>query len=235
MTIGDKIENYYRCPICNYYGPFITINPQAGERKHARCPKCSSLERHRLQYLVFKEITKGMNTKRMKMLHMAPEKCLGDIFKRAFKEYITANLNQEGVDFNEDLTGLSFEDNCFDFIYASHVLEHIKDDRLALAEIKRVLRPNGIAIMPVPVIGENTVEYNEPNPHDYGHVRCPGKDYYDKYKDFFSSVKLYKSNDFDEKYQVYVYEDRSKWPNGMPLRPRSQGDRHIDIVPVCYK
>lgn len=228
-------KNRYLCPICNYYGPFHDVNPGTGPRKGAKCPKCGSLERHRLQYLVFKEVIKEKNTKNMKMLHFAPEEFLRDIFKKTFCEYITADLNPKSGDRKEDLTKLSFSDNHFDFIYASHVLEHIKEDLSALSEIKRVLKPGGVAMIPVPIIGKNTIEYSEPNPHESYHVRCPGGDYYEKYKNFFTTVKLYKSSDFDEKYQVYVYEDRSKWPRTMPLRPPVPGERHIDIVPVCFK
>ena len=73
----------------------------------------------------------------------------------------------ENVDFKVDLTDLPFSDSSYDFVFASHVLEHIQNDHDALAEIKRVLRPGGIAVLPVPIIGAPTVEYPEPNPHSF--------------------------------------------------------------------
>lgn len=225
----------YVCPICGYYGPFESIRPMTGRRRNARCPRCGSLERHRLQYLVFKDLARKIDTKELRMLHFAPEVFLRKIFKDAFKEYVTADLCMKNVDLKADLTELPFDDGRFDLVYASHVLEHIKDDHAALGEIKRVLRPGGIAILPVPVTGENTVEYEGPNPHDSGHVRCPGTDYYDRYREYFSTVQLYKSTDFGEKYQVYIYQKRDNWPAGIPLRPRVAGEKHIDIVPVCFK
>jgi SAM-dependent methyltransferase len=230
-----KIKNCYLCPICEYYGRFKSVKPETGERKNAKCPRCGSLERHRLQYLVFKKVTKNVNTKKMSMLHFAPEDFFRNIFKTMFQVYVTADLDAANVDRKEDLTRLSISDSAFDFIYASHVLEHIKDDISALSEIKRVLKQDGIAIIPVPIMSRYSIEYDKPNTHECFHVRCPGEDYYERYKDFFTKVQLYKSTDFDEKYQLYVYENRSTWPDTMPLRPSVLGGKHIDIVPVCFK
>jgi predicted SAM-dependent methyltransferase len=169
------------------------------------------------------------------MLHFAPEDCFRNIFKNMFEVYVTADIDAVNVDKKEDLTKLSISDSTFDFIYASHVLEHIKDDMSALSEIKRVLKQDGIAIIPVPIMCKYSIEYDEPNPHECFHVRCPGEDYYERYKDVFAKVHLYKSTDFDEKYQLYIYENRRTWPKTMPLRPSVPGEKHIDIVAVCYK
>ena len=49
-----------------------------------------------------------------------------------------------------DATKLPFADKVFDKIICSEVLEHIKNDRMALSELYRVLRPNGIAVITVP-------------------------------------------------------------------------------------
>src|SRR5205823_2522748 len=69
--LSDKEE--FECPVCKYRGPFIDLNPPTGLRKHAKCPKCGALERHRLQYLVITDVLKGRDTSKMKMLHFAPE------------------------------------------------------------------------------------------------------------------------------------------------------------------
>jgi SAM-dependent methyltransferase len=230
-----KPKSCYFCPICGYFGRFKSKTPETGERINALCPKCGSCERHRLQYLVFKELTKCMDTKKMSMLHFAAEYFFVASFRAIFKTYITADLNAPKANVRVDLTCLSFRDNTFDVVYASHVVEHIKDDRAALSEMKRVLKPGGIAIIPVPIIGKNTIEYGQSNPDEYDHVRCPGEDYFERYRGFFSKVKLYKSTDFDERFQLYVYENRSVWPETMPLRPSEPGEKHLDYVPVCFK
>ena len=49
-----------------------------------------------------------------------------------------------------DLTALPFESEQFDLVICSHVLEHVPDDGTAMAEIRRVLRPDGRALLLVP-------------------------------------------------------------------------------------
>lgn len=44
---------------------------------------------------------------------------------------------------------MPFKDNSFDLILCINVLEHIKDYKKALMEIKRVLKPNAMAIIVV--------------------------------------------------------------------------------------
>jgi SAM-dependent methyltransferase len=49
-----------------------------------------------------------------------------------------------------DATAMPFRDNSFDIVIAAEVMEHIRADQLALAEIARVLRPGGIVAVTVP-------------------------------------------------------------------------------------
>jgi SAM-dependent methyltransferase len=49
-----------------------------------------------------------------------------------------------------DATALPFPDAAFDRIIAAEVLEHISDDKAALAELTRVLRPGGTIAVTVP-------------------------------------------------------------------------------------
>jgi SAM-dependent methyltransferase len=236
--MGKKLsifKNCYKCPVCGYCGWFLTVKVAGLKLKHEKCPVCGSETRHRLQYLVFKKVTEQINTRDLSMLHFAPEKFFISRFRKIFRHYLTADLNNRYADKKEDLRQLSFRDNSFDFIFCSHVLEHIKEDTKAISEIKRVLKPGGLAIISVPVIGSKTIEYPEVNPQELFHVRCPGEDYYDKFREYFQRVVLYKSTDFDERYQLFIYEDRTKWPVTMPLRPSVSGEKHLDIVSVCFK
>ncbi len=142
-----------------------------------------------------------------------------------------------GVDYQVDMTRLPFEDGRFDFIFASHVLEHVRDDRAALAEIRRVLAPGGIAVLPVPLVGHVTVEYPAPNPAEDNHVRAPGyDDYFERYAPYFSRIDMHGSADFPANTQVYIRSDRSMFPTvECPWRTPMLGDRHADVVPVCYR
>lgn len=51
----------------------------------------------------------------------------------------------------QDLTDLTLDDGVADVVVSSHTLEHIEDDEQALREIARVLVPQGLAILSVPV------------------------------------------------------------------------------------
>ena len=70
----------------------------------------------------------------------------GDIerLRWAQRERVPASLTQG------DILRLPFANEAFDKIMMSEVLEHLSDDRLALQEIKRVLKPGGILALSVP-------------------------------------------------------------------------------------
>lgn len=236
FKLVNRSKEQFVCPICNYSGPFRDISEQTGVRKHASCPKCGSLERHRLQYLVLQEVEKNHNFSQMSMLHFAPEPLFQKYFHHKFLQYFSADLVMKDVDFQVDLRNLPFENNTFNFIFASHVLEHIDDDQKAIGEIYRVLKPGGLAVLPVPILAKKTIEYLAPNPYEAYHVRSPGLDYFDRYSSYFNKITKFSSIEFNQKYQLFIYEDRTKWPTDeMPLREPADGEKHIDIVPVCFK
>ena len=132
-TIGKE---RFECPVCGYKGPFMDIAPTTGLRKHAKCPNCNALERHRIQFLVVKTVLSDISTTDLKMLHFAPEPCFREYFSKRFGQYESADLSMKGVDHNVDLQQLPFDSGSYDFIFASHVLEHIADDEKAILEIE---------------------------------------------------------------------------------------------------
>jgi SAM-dependent methyltransferase len=235
FKVLHRNEEKFECPICSYEGPFASFSPFVASRKYARCPQCDGLERHRLEYLAVKDALGIRSRREMKMLHIAPEPFFKQMFSRQFAKYETADLFMKGVDHNVDICDMPFDDRTYDFILASHVLEHILDDRRAIKEIRRVLRPNGVAVLPVPIVSDKTIEYHEANPFEEGHVRAPGPDYFERFREHFGRVEVYGSNSFPSKHQIFVHEDRSKWPSPeCPLRPAMQGTKHPEFVPVCY-
>lgn len=235
FRIRSVWKEKFECPVCGYRGVFLSIQSSTGARKNARCASCGSLERHRIQFLVVDRILSEMDTANLKMLHFAPESFFRKYFSQRFGHYDSADLVMEDVDYQVDLQLLPFSDDSYDFVFASHVLEHIPDDDKAISEIHRILRPGGIAILPVPIVAEETVEYPQPNPHETYHVRAPGHDYFERYERIFLKVERFTSESFPEKYQLFLFEDRTRWPSQeCPLRPKMEGDKHIDIVPICY-
>jgi SAM-dependent methyltransferase len=73
-----------------------------------------------------------------------------------------------------DLLALPFPDASVDRVIAAEVLEHIPDDRAAMAEIARVLRPGGRAAVTVPRYGPERVCWalsDAYHANEGGHVR----------------------------------------------------------------
>jgi SAM-dependent methyltransferase len=215
----------FLCNLCSYDGPFMDSGKPNNVfyRKHALCPRCGSFERQRLQFLVLNKLSIENDFSAMSMLHVAPEKALTKRFRKLFKVYHTGNVGarDRDIDYSIDLRWLPFRDATYDLVFASHVLEHIREDRQAISEITRILKPDGFAILPVPILATKTIEYHEPNPLEAGHVRAPGEDYYDRYRECFRKVEIFYSYDFPRHFQTYLYWNRNTFSN-------------VDHVPVCY-
>ncbi len=50
----------------------------------------------------------------------------------------------------QDITKLTFDDNSFDMVICCEVLEHVPGPRVGMAELSRVLKPGGHAVLSVP-------------------------------------------------------------------------------------
>jgi SAM-dependent methyltransferase len=134
------------------------------------------------------------------VLHIAPEPCLRGHLARLGARYVTGDLERSDVDLRVDLTDLQFDDGTFDAVIASRVLEHIDDDRTAISEVHRVLKPGGMAFLSVPWFRGETIEFGEPRADEKGHWRRPGVDYLDRFKSLFS-VDLVLTHDAQEIWQ----------------------------------
>ena len=123
------------------------------------------------------------------MLHVAPELCFMSRFDALENlEYITADIESPLAKVKMDIHEIPFEDNSVDIIFCNHVLEHVDDDKKALSEMRRVLKPGGWAILQVPFfypLPKTTYEDKTiVDPRDrekaFGqddHVRMYGEDY----------------------------------------------------------
>ena len=65
--------------------------------------------------------------------------------------YLSADLASPRAMLRADVQRLPLPDACFDSILCHHVLEHVPDDRAAMGELRRVLRPGGWAILQSPI------------------------------------------------------------------------------------
>lgn len=194
----------FQCPFCGFraknWAPIGFNLPVLKEKqvvgggiRAAGCYKCQSTDRERLIYLYLKEILNIFEHKNIKILHLAPEKNLSKtLYESGFEEYLCGDLFTKGYEYpeyvhNMNVLNLPFGDDFFDLIICNHLLEHVPDDSDAMRELLRVLKPDGKAILQVP-ISKNTYRTIE-NPKittprerkkafgQMDHVRIYGQDY----------------------------------------------------------
>lgn len=174
------------CPCCNksfrFFLPF-GVHPRA----NAMCPYCGSLERHRLLWLYLRQKTDFFQKKRI-VLDIGPMEFFQKRCNRLSNlKYISVDIADPAVDIKLDVQHLPFTDNYFDAIICYHILEHVVDDCSALAELYRVLKPGGWAIIQSPVdntriktFEDPSAVLNEERKRLFGqedHLRIYGQDY----------------------------------------------------------
>jgi SAM-dependent methyltransferase len=180
-SIRDAIINRrsVECNLCGWKGNHFYPNTGPGYHElRTVCPGCRCQNRHRSLVTVLRERTAFFEDQ-VAVLEVAP--------MMRFQEYTLANKPSGYVSFDierfamekGDITKMRYEDNSQDYFLALHVLEHIPQETEALSEILRVLKPQGTAILQVPIDWsvENTYEYGKPDPREVGHVRRYGQDF----------------------------------------------------------
>jgi len=186
------------CPCCTAHFP--TFKPFGRRpRPEARCPRCGSLERHRLIALYMSQRTDFFDNRPKKLLHVAPELNMAHFFRKASSiEYLSADQSSDRAMEKMDITDIQYPANSFDVIYCSHVLEHIPNDSQAMRELCRILKPDGWSILQVPILAKTTLEdpaVTSPEERErlYGqhdHVRKYGRDYKDRLAEAGFSVTV---------------------------------------------
>jgi SAM-dependent methyltransferase len=171
------------CPCCGRESAhFVRFH---GE--HDQCPGCGSLMRHRALLLLLRDRL-DLQDRGGRVLHVGPARAVADWLESQDRlDHISVDLDSPIANVHADATDLPFEGESFDFVVCVHVLEHIPDDRKALAELFRVLRPGGQAILQVPpsdleATREDFDVVTDPQERErvfgqYDHVRLCGADY----------------------------------------------------------
>lgn len=168
LCVGSKLE----CPFCGWHFrrfrragfdyPILKEKDVVGASCHPDdvCPRCMSNARERLVYFYLKNKT-SVFKERLRLLHIAPEPHIARTLRQLPNiDYISGDLFEQAVDVRLDIMMMPFADDSFDFIICNHVLEHVSDDRAAMSELHRVLRPARRALLQVPIAMalENTIE-----------------------------------------------------------------------------
>jgi hypothetical protein len=172
------------CPICGFTGPFLDCCTPP--RIDARCPRCGSLERHRLFWLWYRGEKEKLP---QPILHFAAEPVLAKRFKETYSDYTTADLFRP-ADRKLNIENIELADNSVGTVICNHILEHV-DDRKALKEIHRILIPSGLLVASVPIVEGWAHTYEDGSildPHlrelHFGqrdHVRFYGRDLRDRF------------------------------------------------------
>ena len=156
------------------------------------CPWCHSHDRERHLYLFMRAVGLFSFITGKRVLHFAPEMHLSRFVEEAGPDVlIRGDLRPWASDMVKvDLLALPYTDGYFDLLIANHVLEHVADDRCAVAEIYRVLKPGGYAILQTPYsnVLERTwedagIRSGEARLEAFGqedHARLFGKDIFDR-------------------------------------------------------
>lgn len=200
------------------------------QRKNALSPSTLSLERHRLLWLYLQNETDFFTTQKIqKVLHIAPEQCFYKRFQNQKNlDYLTSDLDSPLADVKADICNLPFESKQFDIIFCNHVLEHIADDKKAMQELYRVLKPGGWGIFQVPQDMNRNETFEDESITDkdertkifgqYDHVRIYGADYFDRLRAVGFNVQ---EVDYTKKIAPELVE-RYALQKG-------------EILPVCFK
>ncbi len=167
------IDSPYSCPVCDnkvkeflplsshykdehdkygypyLFDDFETINPA-----QYQCPLCGASDRDRLYALyLLKTLNINLPPKTISLLDIAPSHSLKKFLrKHPCISYLSVDKYMQGVDLVLDITDMNaIQPESFDIFICSHVLEHVRDDKKALSELYRILKPGGWGILMVPI------------------------------------------------------------------------------------
>lgn len=126
---------------------------QLESKKNFKCPVCGAFDRERLM-IAFLEEVRAEDGEKLRMLHVAPSRAMERYaLGREDILYESTDLLLEDVTFQADLQHMDpVENETYDIIVCSHVLEHVENDALAMRELYRILKPDGVCLVLVPLI-----------------------------------------------------------------------------------
>ncbi len=159
LAVADKLGlvRSFQCPVCGWRGANFRNFLSADEIiRHCICPVCGSFDRHR-------QLVLGVRRELQAVAGPAPEVMVGFSLSSAMRFL----LEHEGLsrcfrtdyaledrrflpDFLGDLRCAPLADDTVEWLFCSHVLEHVPELDICVDEILRVLKPGGLAWIQVP-------------------------------------------------------------------------------------
>jgi SAM-dependent methyltransferase len=149
------LSSHYRKNLIKYGGDADFSHYETLNWRNYSCPHCGASDRDRLYALYIKNkfISSSM-TDEMSFVDFAPSAPLARLVRSITGIcYRSADIAMKDVDDCVDLMDLHiYPDQFCDFFLCSHVLEHVPDDRRAMRELFRILKPGGEGILMVPIV-----------------------------------------------------------------------------------
>ncbi len=146
-----------QCTVCNWTGRHFRTFISADEViPHCICPGCGSFDRHRQLVIgVRRELARRKGWTPGVMVGFSLSTALRFLLEheglaRCFRTDIDAQDKRFAPDLVADLRSAPFGDGAVDWVFCSHVLEHIVELELCVDEICRMLKPGGVAWIQVP-------------------------------------------------------------------------------------
>lgn len=150
----------YRCPAC---GPSLLIRFGADESQ-VRCLRCRGTPVHLSVIAAIRQFAPPLETlaacelsTRGALARFLRKRCRS-VAQSEYLDGVAPGTVRNGVRC-EDVQALSYPDGSFDLTTSTEVFEHVPDDRAGFRELRRTLKPGGLAIFTVPMAAEGaTVE-----------------------------------------------------------------------------
>ena len=180
----DKQGDVY-CPCCGkYFGHFVDerfyadekrFNPEmfSGSRQDVICGFCRSAPRQRIIADWAEKHTELLKNSRI--LYFAPELSMMLWFERHGIRVTTADLYDSRTDLKLDITSTGLPDGSEDIVFCNHVLEHVSDHNLALAELYRIIRKGGMLVISFPIDPDSDGMREVRNGSDEDRIRICGQ------------------------------------------------------------
>jgi SAM-dependent methyltransferase len=163
LNVGNKKQCYVCKKKFSYFGKFRkgskgvnefvrNLQVVGSDVDNFMCHFCGSNDRTRHLFMFFDKLHLWEKFENAKVLHFAPENTITKKIKSLKPaEYIMGDLFPNNEEYKKiDVTQIPFESNSIDILICNHVLEHVPDYKKAFAELYRVLRAGGFAILQTP-------------------------------------------------------------------------------------
>ena len=141
------------CPCCGWRLRTFTRGGFSLKQRHSGyCPRCNAKARHRRVWLYLRDRT-NLFTDQLRLFEVSPKYSMSRRLMRMKNlHYLGADLeHRPNIALRMDLTAVPIRSSSVDAVICMHVLEHVHDDRTAMAELHRILKPGGWALISVPI------------------------------------------------------------------------------------